>query len=1341
MIRQLIDRAQRKAGDLRSDAGFTLVEIIIAVSLLGLVTGAGVTSLVTATQGSSALSLSAHESSDAQLISAFLVRDAQAAGGTDPETGITDPSLGVSASDPAGCTPAGSTLKARFKWRDRKSTGSVEKVASYGLNGVHELVRRMCTDSISGGDLLLGTNVASAALTCDGVVGVCPAFPKFVTLSLSGTNTANPFSYKLTAQLRSESQDPPSTDNSEPVPILALGGATCPLPSKAFVTISGNSNLQVDLGGVTINSSVLNCDGLKLTGSATYSTDSTSVLTGPGTPCTGTCPLITPYTTPLLDPLRNLPVPPEAAQCAVPGADPGKSGTHYKAGVYRTLVTTNSGDTFDPGTYVFCNGLKISGDLSALNVLLYFAGGTLDMVNTPRVTLGPQTTLPYDNVSIWLPKTNAETKLTINGSTGISLYSGIVYAPAATVFVSGTADVRIASIIAYAIVLTGTGHDVFGPGVSITNYQMEPAFLNVPYSMQLTVEGGTPFPLPTPHYSAWSISSGNLPDGLSLNTATGLITGTPTLAKLFEVTFQISDSIRVATRTYTFNVGAGALTILTASLKAATLTAPYSETLLALSDAGGYRWTATGLPAWLSLNLSTGVIYGVPTGLPGDVNVNVTVMDAANVQTTKLFTLTINPPPSITTFSLPDTTVTALYSRTISSTGGTAPLSWSIKAGDSLPLGLNLTPDPILPVAVISGTVDPSAVGSTFTIVGTDFNGVQASQQYTVNVNPLPAITTDTLPAGDRGAKYLSPQMTATGGTQPLLWTATGLPSPMAMSSTGVISGAPGASGTFTVKVKATDSANVQVTKDLTLVIHPALVITGPASLPPWDAGDLYPPQTASVIGGSGGYSWAASGLPAGMSMSAGGVISGTPGQGSYDITITVTDSIGVSVSQSYTPLTIFPALTASFPTALPNWDVGILYPTQSGSVSGGSGGYVWSASGLPNGLAIDASTGAITGTPLTALGPNPVTIRVKDSVDVSRSATYNITIFGPVVVTPTLLSAWTVGRPYSTTFGANGGGNGPFVWSASGLPVGLTLSPSGVLSGTQNTAGTFNPVITVTDNGVGVGGGASKAIGYTLVMNPAPSLIGTLPVGDQSIGYSSGLSLTGGTGPLTWAAPTKPAFLSINALTGVLTGTPGSAGSFPVTITVTDATGATATANVTLTVRPPTPISISLNNGTGTVKKVDEGDTIVITYSQALDLATVCPGGTLPLAGNGNVTVTVNNGAGVTNDTITVTAASCPGVGGLHLGTIDLGSNAFVTATSTFGANGNGNDSTISWAANAITIKLGKQNPGGATAVVSVPNTATYTPPVSPSNVKSVLGVVVSGTASVTGTSPIYFF
>jgi prepilin-type N-terminal cleavage/methylation domain-containing protein len=69
---------------LSADGGFTLVEVVISVSLLGLITGAATTSMITATNGARMTSQRAHESTDAQLISAFLVRDAQAAGGSKP---------------------------------------------------------------------------------------------------------------------------------------------------------------------------------------------------------------------------------------------------------------------------------------------------------------------------------------------------------------------------------------------------------------------------------------------------------------------------------------------------------------------------------------------------------------------------------------------------------------------------------------------------------------------------------------------------------------------------------------------------------------------------------------------------------------------------------------------------------------------------------------------------------------------------------------------------------------------------------------------------------------------------------------------------------------------------------------------------------------------------------------------------------------------------------------------------------------------------------------------------------------------------------------------------------
>ena len=1493
------------------DGGFTLVEIIIAVSLLGLVTGAGTASLLTATSAARSSTQNSHESNDAQLISAFLVKDAQAAGGTDPATGAADANLGISFVDGASCAPAG-VLKAQFRWIDRvAASGTLHtNAASYSLDtATHQLSRRSCRDGVSSGDLVLGSSIAAVAVGCS-PAGNCPGLPDVVTFTITETNSpaysATAFTYDLTAQFRPQAQTLPSGLNSGAVPLLALGGALCP-PSGAFLSVNGNAGLVVQLGGAVINNALPGCSAMSVTGSGSYTADSTSILS-PGT-CTGTCPSpITSYTNPLLNPLASLPVPPNGGACAITVGNPPLTGAgHYQPGVYKNAVTIGPGvtATFDAGTYVFCAGLDIKGTVIAPNVLFYFAGGSLSVNSSANITLGSQTSGVYSNVSMWF---TTPSPVTINGGAGIDSYKGIIYAPLAVVSMSGGSNLQIGSVIAYAISMGGNGFTTLGPGVTITTADLPPAFASAVYSsVTMTAAAGV-----APYHN-WTASG--LPAGLVINATTGVISGTPTTIGVYPVTIGVTDTStptnKTVSRSYTLNVGSGSLVIVPPfTLLGATLNTNYSATIVASGGTGGYAWTTSVLPNGLFMGGLTGLISGIPT-VTGTFPISVTVTDGAAFSVSQTYSLVVNSQPVIgLPLSLPATTVGASYLASSSVSSGTAPFTWTVA---NVPAGLTINGA----TGLLSGT--PTTAGTTPNVIvtATDRNGAVANKTYSLLVNAAPSITAPaTLPGWAVGAVYPSTTMTATGGTGSYTWTWTAptLPPGLAMSTAGVISGTPTAAGTYgSIAVKITDGVGVSVTRTYSITITGALSITGPANLPNWDAGAAYPTTTPTAGGGSGGFVWSSNTLPAGLLInSATGAITGTPTTaGSYPaVVLKVVDSNGVTATRSYS-MTVYSPLTYTGPGSLPNWVAGIAYPQQNATVSGGSGSNTWTASGLPAGLSL-STAGLLSGTP-TSPGTFSATFSVSDGAGGGFSVgPFSVTTYGALGInTSAVPSAGVVGTAFNGSLSATGGSNN-FSWSAAGLPAGVTMSTAGVLSGSPQTNAIYTVNFTLTDNGTGgvggqpasktvsftittylplgwgtlptppaawtagfaypaqtfvttggaspvtwlitglpggmtsVGGaisgtpntavattvtvkatdsigqtltrtfsltinstltlsqssppatawtagrpypsvtyttaggtptvvvgatgvpagmsfsggvlsgtptnpgsssvtvtatdagGGNRTSNFTLTINAAPSLSGTLPVGDQSIGYSSGLSLSGGTGPLTWTAPTKPAFLSINASTGLLTGTPVSAGSFPVTVTVTDATGATATANVTLTVRPPTPISISLNNGTGTVKKIDQGDTIVITYSQALDLATVCPGGALPLAGNGNVTVTVNNGAGAANDTITLTAANCSGVGGLHLGAIDLGSGAFVTATATFGANGNGNDSTISWAANALTIKLGKQSPASSSVVVSVANTATYTPDPA---MKSSAGVVVSGTASVTGTSPNFFF
>ncbi len=1494
---------------LRGDGGFTLVEVIIAVSLLGLITGAGTASLLTAVSAARSSTQSSHESNDAQLISAFLVKDAQAAGGTDPATGTADANLGISFVDGASCAPAG-IIKAQFRWIDRvAASGTLHtNAASYSLDtATHQLSRRSCRDGVSSGDMVLGSSIASVSVNCY-PAGNCPGLPDTVTFTIAETNSpaysATAFTYDLTAQFRPQVQTIPSSLNSGAVPLLALGGAGCP-PGGALLSVNGTAGLVVQLGGAIINSAPPGCTAMSVSGAGSYLADSTSIL-WPGT-CTGTCPsTITSYSTPLLNPLASLPPPPNAGACAsTPGNPPLTGAAHYQPGVYKNAVTIGPGitATFDAGTYVFCAGLDIKGIVIAPNVLFYFAGGSLKVNSSANVTLGSQTSGVYSNVSMWFTTSDP---VTINGGAGIDSYKGIIYAPLAVVSMSGGSSLQIGSVIAYAISMGGTGFTTLGPAVAITTADLLPAYKDMAYIVTMAAA-------PTATYT-WTSSA--LPAGLTIST-TGVISGTPTTIGVYPVTITATDSSssKTASRPYTLNVGSGSLAIVPPfTLLDATVGTNYSATIVASGGTGGYAWTAPGLPNGLSMGGLTGVISGIPT-VTGMFPITVTVTDGATFTVSQPYSLVVNNLPVIgLPLSLPDTTVGASYLVGSSVGGGSASFTWTI-ANQPAWLNINFT------TGLLTGTPTTAGNYPNVIITATDRNFAVASKTLPLKVNVAPAITAPaTLPGWAVGAVYPSTTMSATGGTGgpgSYTWSAVGLPSGLTMSPAGIISGIPSTAGTYgAIVVKVTDGVGVSVTRPYSITITGALSITAPANLPSWDAGAAYPTTTPTAGGGSGGFVWSSGSLPPGLVInSSSGAITGTPTTvGPYSaVVLKVTDSNGVIATRSYS-MTVYSPLAFTGPGSLPNWVAGIGYPQQTATVSGGSGSNTWTASGLPPGLTLSAA-GLLSGTPLpTGIGTYAsIVLSVGDGTGGGFNiGPYSITIFPALAInTGGVPSNGIVGAPFTGSLSASGG-TGNFSWSAAGLPAGVSISPAGVLSGTPQTNAAYTATFTLTDNGTGgiggqpattsvtvpintyqplswgtlptppaawtagfayptqtfvtmggasvtwlitglpagmsssggaisgtpstavattvtvkatdsigqtltrtfsltinstltlsqsstptaawtvgrsypsvtfsttggtpavsVGatgvpagmsfsggvlsgtpttagsssvtvtatdaGGGNRTSSFTLTINAAPSLSGTLAVGDQSIGYSSSLSLTGGTGSVTWTAPTKPAFLSINASTGLLTGTPVSAGSFPVTVTVTDATGATATANVTLTVRPPTPISVSLNNGTGTVKKIDQGDTILITYSQALDLATVCPGGALPLAGNGNVTVTVNNGAGAANDTITVTAASCTGVGGLHLGTINLGSGAFVSANTTFSGSGNAtNLSTISWVANALTITLGKQSPANSSVVVSVPNTATYAPDPA---MRSSAGVFVSGTASVTGSSPNFFF
>ena len=259
------------------------------------------------------------------------------------------------------------------------------------------------------------------------------------------------------------------------------------------------------------------------------------------------------------------------------------------------------------------------------------------------------------------------------------------------------------------------------------------------------------------------------------------------------------------------------------------------------------------------------------------------------------------------------------------------------------------------------------------------------------------------------------------------------------------------------------------------------------------------------------------------------------------------------------------PSITTN---TLPNGTVGVVY-SQTLAATGGTTPYTWTiASGtLPAGLSLSAS-GVISGTPTTAGGPTSVTFKVTDSTGATATKALSITINASPSISTSSLPNGTVGVAYSQTLAATGGTT-PYTWTiASGtLPAGLSLSSSGIISGTPTTAGGPTSItFKVTDS---TSATATKALSITINGTTPSITTSSLPNGTLGVAYSQTLAATGGTTPYTWsiAAGTLPAGLSLNS-NGVISGTPTTAGG-PTSITfrVTDSVSATATKSLSITV------------------------------------------------------------------------------------------------------------------------------------------------------------------------------
>lgn len=253
----------------------------------------------------------------------------------------------------------------------------------------------------------------------------------------------------------------------------------------------------------------------------------------------------------------------------------------------------------------------------------------------------------------------------------------------------------------------------------------------------------------------------------------------------------------------------------------------------------------------------------------------------------------------------------------------------------------------------------------------------------------------------------------------------------------------------------------------------------------------------------------------------------------------------------------------------LPAGAVGAAYTATVTTADGRAGTWSIGSGALPPGLTIAPATGVISGTP-TAAGTSQVGVYFRDNDGRVAARIYNLVINsdGPVITTTTLAGA-SVGVAYTATLTTADNRAGAWSVTAGALPAGLTLAPAtGVISGTPTTAGTGNFTVTFTDTANKT---ATKAL--SIVVSGADQLIVTssLPNGVKGTAYTATLqSKDNRAGTWSITAGTLPAGLTLAPATGVISGTPTTAGKADFTVRFQDNASNASTRALSITIVEP---------------------------------------------------------------------------------------------------------------------------------------------------------------------------
>jgi hypothetical protein len=413
------------------------------------------------------------------------------------------------------------------------------------------------------------------------------------------------------------------------------------------------------------------------------------------------------------------------------------------------------------------------------------------------------------------------------------------------------------------------------------------AVIGFPYTVNLHASGGT-------GTLTWTLVAGNFPPWLSLNSTTGVLSGTPTDFGQTGVSVQVTDSgspHQAANTIFTLFVQRP-LAIGLGSIVLGNRNIPYNSSVFAENgtNATTFSVTAGNPPPGLTLN-ANGTITGTPTQ-SGSFVFTVQAIDPGPPQQTATTDVTIQIQDLLVITNFP--TFQAIegrpYSSTLQTVNGTAPLHWT---AIGLPAGLTINAT----TGVISGT--PTQANFVFPQIAVSDSSVPVknySNVFQIDVFGILKLTSTNLGNANIG-QFFSTVLPITGGAPPVTFTITsGAPPPgLSLINNSFINGVPTQLGDFSFDVNVQDGASPPQTAQATVTLHvlPKPPVVTLVQFPRGIVGRAYSASLAAQFG-TPPYSWSISSgnLPPGLVLDSQGEITGPPtGAGTFSFTALVTDS------------------------------------------------------------------------------------------------------------------------------------------------------------------------------------------------------------------------------------------------------------------------------------------------------------------------------------------------------------------------------------------------------------------------------------------------------------------